>query len=336
MLYQDLIEQLDEALAQLIWDQWFEIGGSGSKRKGEIPFIVDIEALVLGSTRFGVKDPRIIEQCIDWLALNGRLVNLQRLKNIQQSCEFGDNGGLGRLADFMISEKHQNWKSIRKSFPSSTNKVAESSGHYHARGMSMPPIPMKSQNLIFRLRNFFGLSARADVFCWLLTHEEGHASQIAKETHWMPKTVQLILIELEQSRLISRVTKGRQKRYRLDPADWSIFAPAKDRAIWFDLSRFYGGCFEVFSLLDKLVRLEGKNSALQSMEIGKAMPTLATTFFGLTPGASFQLWERETRGEALVTYFQQECVTLSKSVIDDRLFYRTSSFPRSQQIEMQQ
>ena len=331
--YQNLIERLDESLAQLIWDQWFDIGGSGSTQKRGIPFVIDIEALILGSTRFGRKDPRIFEQCIDWLAHNGDLVSLQRLKNMQQSQRFGDESTLRHLADFMISEKHLNWKSIMTSFPEKSAKVAENSAFYVARGMSRSPLPTKPQSLLFRLRHFCGMSARADIFCWLLTHPEGHAAQIAQETQWMPKTVQLVLIELERSRLIACVTKGRQKRYRLNPLDWTVFEPDGGNACWFNSALFFKGCFEVLSLLESLVQLENKVVALQSMEIARAMPALAKTFFGLTPAESFQMWERELRGQTLVDYFRTECEMLSLS-INERLFYRTESFPRVKPIEL--
>ena len=72
--FQELKHSLSEALVQLLWDQWVSIGVAGAPRSRPVPFVVDPEALLLATTRFGLSDARLMGEAIDWLAVNGRLL----------------------------------------------------------------------------------------------------------------------------------------------------------------------------------------------------------------------------------------------------------------------
>ena len=71
----------DEAIADWIWGQWAQIGLSGSTRRRD-RWAVDPEALYLFGLRFGLREPRLFGELLDWLRENGRLVSAKRLRNL--------------------------------------------------------------------------------------------------------------------------------------------------------------------------------------------------------------------------------------------------------------
>jgi len=58
------------------------------------------------------------------------------------------------------------------------------------------------------------------------------------------------------------------------------------------------------------------------------MKELATVLSELTPAYSFQLWERETRGEVVVAFFERECRVLIDHILKERLLFVSESLPR--------
>jgi len=85
------------------------------------------------------------------------------------------------------------------------------------RGMSQPPDPARAEAFLLRMRLVFGVSARAEVITWLLTHEGGHAAGIARETGWFSKSVQAILNGLEQAGMLVSRVDGKRKDCNLHP-----------------------------------------------------------------------------------------------------------------------
>jgi hypothetical protein len=71
-------------MVDLLWHQWSSIGVAGYPRLGD-DWIVDPEALLLATTRFGRHDSRLMDESIDWLAKFGRRISLQRLQGLHRS-----------------------------------------------------------------------------------------------------------------------------------------------------------------------------------------------------------------------------------------------------------
>src|SRR5690606_33313125 len=85
-----LQRSLSDAPTHFLWDPCVSIGVAGATRARPVPFVVDPEALLLATTRFGLGDARLFGEMLDWLAMNGRLLGAQRLKSLHLGSGLGD------------------------------------------------------------------------------------------------------------------------------------------------------------------------------------------------------------------------------------------------------
>jgi hypothetical protein len=93
-------------------------------------------------------------------------------------------------------------------------------GPVKLRGMSQRPLPYKPETFLFKLRAIFGRQSRAEVIAWLLSHESGHPAEVARDTGYFPRSIQVVLNELEQSGHVQVRMSGREKRFALRHAEW--------------------------------------------------------------------------------------------------------------------
>src|SRR4030066_2376816 len=93
---------LDNILS-FLWRQWSALGVLGEAR-AEDPWIIDPEPLLLFSLEMGRYEPRLFDEVLDWLVINGTWVDLQRLRGILR----GKNGTIikltGAVAKFLLQE----------------------------------------------------------------------------------------------------------------------------------------------------------------------------------------------------------------------------------------
>ena len=222
--FQDSLSHLTTRMVDLLWHQWSSIGVAGYPRPGD-DWIIDPEALLLATTRFGRHDSRLMDESIDWLAKFGRRISLQRLQGLHRSWPgVADPRALAALAEVLGQQvAHRKWRVIAD--PAPEVSPAESfffrsdgtpgiligeaeaifakhgllRGKLDLRGMSQPPNPRTRENLIFTLRALLGVNARAEILAWLLTHDSGHPAAIARSTGYFSKSIQQILNEMEES-----------------------------------------------------------------------------------------------------------------------------------------
>ncbi|MDE0597478.1 MAG: hypothetical protein OSB65_19745 [Roseibacillus sp.] len=275
---QELQNKLREALIDLLWDQWRVLGGAGNGRSGAVPFVIDPEALLLATMRFGRTDSRLTGEALDWLARNGKLVSLQRLKNMQSSTMLAGTECLRELAGFMTDASYRNWHSLgqwasKTSPPSGGGFVPEG---FQTRGMSQPPDCAAPEAFILRLRALFGVSARPEVLAWLLTHHAGYAAEIARDVSWFSKSVQAILNELDLSRVLVNETAGKRKLYSLNPRSETLHPSFGKGLRWFSQSWFYMGVLHVEATLDALQESPGRSIHAQAIRIREVLPAMNT------------------------------------------------------------
>src|SRR5437870_1707378 len=68
-------------LVDFAWSQWAQLGVSATSTRRD-GWAIDPEALLLLTLDIGRHDPRLFDDTLDWLSLNGRLMSLQRLRNL--------------------------------------------------------------------------------------------------------------------------------------------------------------------------------------------------------------------------------------------------------------
>lgn len=258
--------QFREALLDLLWQQWAALGVAGAT-KPDAEWCVDPEALVLITTTQSRTDPRLFNEMLDWLWVHGESVNVQRLKNIQKAVGLGDCRVLGAIAAWLSQRSTlSKWKPLamlepvpkaaaplflskdgtpQPSFGPSDPiflKHGFQRGSIKRRELSQSPNPLLPATLLWKLRALFGVQARAEILLWLLTHESGHAADIARGTFYFPRTVDQTLKELAASGMVKSARVGREKRYWLKPTEWSFLQTWKrpdSFPRWIDWARFF-------------------------------------------------------------------------------------------------
>lgn len=81
MQISDLRVEVRTRLVDFAWDQWAQMGVSAAPRRTD-RWAADPEALLLFTFEIARAAPRIFDEVLDWLALNQRLVSVQRLRNL--------------------------------------------------------------------------------------------------------------------------------------------------------------------------------------------------------------------------------------------------------------
>jgi len=288
-----------------LWHQWSSIGVAGSARSGDA-WMIDPEALVLATTRFGRHDPRLMDESLDWLVRYGRRINVLRLQSLHEQWPgLGDGRVLAAIAGILGKQSVlRKWRGIGR--PAATDAgpeplffnatdgylpvYGEPDPDFRAagllrspvehRGMSKPPDARVRGNLIFLLRAFFGVNARAEIFAWLLVHGSGNPTAIARDTGYFIKSVQLTLNEMEESCQILSSRQGREKIYRVIGDSWRfLLAPhrsPKDERVfpvwldWMPLFAILARMEEIFSIAG----LDAKSEHFQAIKVRDALDSL--------------------------------------------------------------
>ena len=273
--------RLREAVLDLLWEQWGALGAAGLSLAKKVPFVVDPEALLLATMRFGAGEARLTDEVLDWLSTNGGLISLQRLKNLQTSSRVGPREGLVELGSFMEQQGFRNWKTL----PTWAGKVSSRSGQSwvtetsELREMSVVPDVGREECFLLRMRSVFGVSARPEVLIWLLTHEEGYAAEIARDTGWFSKSVQAILNDLELAGLVISHPEGKRKVFSLSRRN-GILDPALGFGDlhWLSQGPFYLGVLYATRTVDRLAEMPEASESAKAIAVRKEMPAMNAAF----------------------------------------------------------
>jgi hypothetical protein len=64
-------------------------------------------AEAFGSKASSRHDPRLFDECLDWLRKHGSLIPIQRLKTPHEDSGLGDSAVLAAMADWLVTEGRQ-------------------------------------------------------------------------------------------------------------------------------------------------------------------------------------------------------------------------------------
>lgn len=328
--FHELKHSLSEALVQFLWDQWVSIGMAGAGRSGPVPFVVDPEALLLATSRFGVKDARLFGEALDWLAMNGKLLCAQKLKSMHLSSDLGDSRVLGAMELHLSARgvggplKLLTVASGSSAPPDLSEWFGDSS--FDLRGQSLRPDPREPEAFLFKMRSFFGINARAEVFTWLLlAGRSGHPAWIARETGWGAKTVQVVLNEMAESGLVHLSEGEREKRFRIEVDHWRFVLPPRQIPAWWNQLPFFQACFELSRLLDELDQMPDASDAAKAVKIRELHPKLMNRFVLAKQAERFDTLVH-LRGVELVEAMKSATVNLITD-ISDRVGMTRSEVP---------
>ncbi|MCE5204302.1 MAG: hypothetical protein ABFC80_06580 [Coriobacteriales bacterium] len=250
MSLQNASDALRATLLDLLWAQWTDLGVAGVRGSGQA--IVDPEALALVTLEIGRFDPRLFDEVLDWLARNGDLLDVTRLRRLIGSAA-PEHQRLARvLIDFMrrfnistkwapLSDRWQVNEASATYSPTPLFRDPAGSGlpvfgnpdPFFAsygfirpplvlRGMSVRPRPNSPWLVRLAARSLVGIGVRAEVLLYLWTHEAAHGRLIAARTGYSQRQVSEYLAGLAAAGFAERYPQGKSVQYRLVPGiRWS-------------------------------------------------------------------------------------------------------------------
>ncbi len=233
-------------LLNFLWRQWSALGVAGHSRSDD-PWIIDPEALLLFTCTLGRHEPRLFDEVIDWLQVNGPFINILRLKRILRTEKFAGGRVLAAVAGLMSKGAEVlKWKKLAESAEpavspegSSSRKtgrlmpiIGDPDPHFARYGLKRGPLrlrgysqtfrPTAQTNLLPQLRALFGINVRCEIVLYLLTHEAAHPSQIARDSYYFSRAVQNALVDMSRSGIVQLRSAGREKNYWLKPEHWAV------------------------------------------------------------------------------------------------------------------
>lgn len=247
-------DSLSAIVIRLLWSQWTDLGVAGVRGSGAT--IVDPEALVLATLHFGRRDPRLFDEVLDWLILNGDLLDVTRLRRLTKVAP-PEKRRLARAVIELIrlQGSRSRWDPLAARWtageePASYAPAAlflggdgsdlpafgEHDPFFASHGFVRPMLelrgmssrPRTSRPCLARLaaRALVGIGVRAETLLYLSTHGSAHGRLIAARTDHSQRQVSEYLAGLAAAGFADRFEEGRSVGYRLAGAD-----PLGDRAL---------------------------------------------------------------------------------------------------------
>jgi len=228
--------RLRGVLLDWLWRQWTTLGVAGASAVEERN-LIDPEALLLVSCTLGRWDPRLFDEVLDWLTVNGRFVSGARLKRLLNVHAFRSGDVLAAVSSILRQrERRLDWRFEPAPFSPQESLFLDEDGgplpdfgrkdpafaglglirgKLEMRGYSGPFNPSRPPCLWLTLRSFMGNSSRVEILVYLLCNERGYPSQIARDTGHSQRNVQGTLVDMAASGQLHVVRKGREVWYRL-------------------------------------------------------------------------------------------------------------------------
>jgi len=313
---------LSEVVLDIIWAAWTRVGVMGQSQPGAA-WIVDPEPLLLLTWECARQDPRVFDEVLDWLAVNGRWVNVVRLATLLKEDQVCPPSLAGAVAAFMARrDKSPKWRSFaQRCRPESSRGLVplfqrggkplapleedqdEVFANYgwarssvFLRGQSQPMPEWLPTSLVLKSRALFGVNIRADVFAWLVAHGEGTASGLAREIGYSQRRVQDTLAEMQLAELFQTRLDGNRKTYSLNSAQgWALlFEATRERAEWFNWRPFGRAVSTIWGKAFTMNETDLTDYVVES-ELGKALAQSKADFIA----AGIPLSARVTPAELL-------------------------------------
>jgi len=257
MLLTDFRDRFLRRVLRFVWRQWAELGVAASRAEARDHWVIDPEALVLLTSTFGRHEARLFDESMDWLRTNAAFMNVPRLKSVSRRSGLGDIRVVSAMADVVgqysprlnwrfgtheaVGDPEPLFQSMNHDVPVDFGRRDETflrygftRGQVELRGLSLRFNPAMAECALLRLRALFGVTARAEIVLYLLTHDSCHPSAIARETGFSQKNIQDTLVDMVASGLIQvGRAEGRKKHYFIREKDQEpFFSPAEGPPRW--------------------------------------------------------------------------------------------------------
>ena len=257
---QTLSQRLDEVLIDLAWSLWTEIGVAGVSRRHQ-DFLILPEELIILTAMLAEKEPRLRDEALDWCTRYHQFISVSRLKTLAKSMGKFVEGPLSLFCATLNALTSQKWPIL---IPVSPLKIPPS-GKSQMRDCERPAM------LIFRLRSFFGVGARADLIAFFLAEKTAFSAADVTEIGYTKRNLSEILDSFVRAGIFEVTTVRNQRRYSFFMQEKFIktlgelpkFMPAW--RTWLEL---------VLTLRDCVLQVEKKPDTIKCVEVRNALAEL--------------------------------------------------------------
>lgn len=323
----DFKTEFRNRLLDLLWRQWTTLGVSGQGRMWH-GAMIDPEALLLFSCTMARHDARLFDAMLDWLKINGRLINVQRAKRMFDQENFAGQEIFKTIAAVTKTpELATKWgrsaavPPISRALPQplfylengkplpvvrENDPAFEACGflrdHYEPRGVASPFRPEIPQNLILRLRALMGVNARCELLAFLTLNEQGSPRSVARDCYYFPATVAKALADMNASGYVRSRIQGRHRYYQLVPATWHQLLLADSQPAWIVWGRLFSTLEQIWLFLAQ-EDLNDKSPLAQASSLRRVLlETIAEKLDRC--GTTFSLGDIAAHtGESLIPFF---------------------------------
>lgn len=153
----EIIQEMRETTANVLWRQWKGLGAMTNAREAQA--IVDPEALLFASLALTDVEPRLNEIVRSWIWENAESISIQRLKNLRR--EFPGPDALGTIAQLAVESGDIRWKKL---LPAGSHGTVQG----RPKGRTITTRLQATAALMVRIRAGFGHGARADLLTYLI------------------------------------------------------------------------------------------------------------------------------------------------------------------------
>jgi hypothetical protein len=299
-----------ENILNFLWRQWSALGVAGGARTEDI-WVIDPEALLVFSLEMARYEPRLFDEVLDWLVVNGKWIDIQRLRGIIKTKKEETRRLTSAIAYYTSLEAktyQRKWSALAQSnkadattqreilfktkdgnpYPSPREEFSVFHDYgflreeFLLRKMSKAVSVTAGNTLRFLLRSLFGIGSRSECILYLLTHEAGHPTEIASAVGISVRGTQDTLIELAESGLVLTRVKGKRKiEYWLSQKRWWAFLSSMNleelqTPVWIDWISLYSALMSVWEVLQEIEKT--KSDYMRSSKLREAMDTIGIEF----------------------------------------------------------
>jgi len=301
-----------ENMLNFLWRQWSALGVLGEAKSSD-PWAVDPEPMILFTLEMGRYEPRLFDEILDWLVVNGRWIDIQRLRGILRQKDPEVMQLTGAVAAFLTQETaERKWQNLAKFCKSKMWGDSDNaqSLFFNKDGKPQPPaekpdfsflscgfnrpelelrgltreVSITAQSTIrFLLRALFGVGSRAECLVYLLTHDGGHPAEVAKAIGLSVRGTQDALIDLSRSGLVlTRMIGKRKIEYWLSHERWWEFLSKGSvteirKPIWINWIPLYSGISKVWTAIKEINR-EGLTDYMRSSRLRESLEVVGNEF----------------------------------------------------------
>lgn len=278
MQISDLRATVNQGLLDFAWRQWSQIGVSASMT-GDDRWAADPEALILFTLGIARRDPRLFDEVLDWVALNQKVLSLQRLRNL--TARFPVDAALVAAVvawtrepvptDILVSQDRASKarpmvvEKVKQPVfsPDVLGFVAKADPVFAEHGFIRPIVVRSDKsrepdlgrpvNFPFRLRHLFGPGSRSEVMRVLLTYRDGplDAARIADEAAFAKRNASEALAAVAASGAIGVTWSGNERHFRARREPWAALLGLDDMPVFVSWVHLLPAALEVSTWLDE-------------------------------------------------------------------------------------